>query len=90
MTATKHHDCFDVLFFFPLGRLIRRTLYSGALGATVLPICYPKQAVDITLTNYDNIKAFMKEQMTKFYQRRAENPFVKGGQTPVHETVSPE
>ena len=27
--------------------------------------------------------------MTKFNQRRAENPFVKKVQTPVHETVNP-
>ena len=31
----------------------------------------------------------MKKQMTKFNQRRAEKPFVKKVQTPVHETVNP-
>ena len=31
----------------------------------------------------------MKKQMTKFNQRRAENPFVKKVQTSVHETRNP-
>jgi len=43
--------------------------------------------VDITLTNNDRLKAFVKEQITKFNQGRAENPFVKEVQTSVHETV---
>ena len=73
--------------FFPLGRPIRRILHSGAIGTTALAICYPKQAVDITLTNYDRLKAFVKEQITKFNRRRAENPLVKEVQTSVHETV---
>ena len=73
-----------------LGRQIRRILYSGALGTTALAICHPKQAVDITLTNYDRLKAFVKKQTTNFKQKRAENPFVKEVQTPVHETVNPE
>ena len=81
---------FFFCFFFALGRPIRRILYSGALGTTALAICYPKQAVDITLTNYDKLKEFLKEQMTNFNQKRAANPLVKEVQTPVHETVNPE
>ena len=81
---------FTTPFFSPLGRPIRRILYSGAIGATALAICYPKQAVDITLTNYDRLKAFVKEQMTNLNRKRAERPFVKEVQTPLHEAANPE
>ncbi|XP_015772988.1 PREDICTED: uncharacterized protein LOC107351206 [Acropora digitifera] len=69
-------------------RPIRRIFYSGAIGTTALAICYPKQAVDITLTNYDRLKAFVKEQMTNLNQKRAEKPFVKEVQTPLHEATN--
>ena len=79
---------FTTPFFSPLGRPIRRIFYSGAIGTTALAICYPKQAVDITLTNYDRLKAFVKEQMTNLNQKRAEKPFVKEVQTPLHEATN--
>ncbi|XP_074607529.1 uncharacterized protein LOC141860350 [Acropora palmata] len=71
-------------------RPIRRIFYSGAVGTTAVAICYPKQAVDITLTNYDRLKAFVKEQITNLNQKRAEKPFVKEVQTPLHEAANPE
>ena len=57
------------------------------------------ETVDITLNDYDRLKAFVKEEATTFNQKRAENPFnqkrsensfIKEVQTPVHETVNSE
>ena len=77
--------------FFPSGQPIRRVLHSGTIGTTALAICFPKLRLYIlTHTNYDRLKAFVKQQTTNFNQKRAENPFVKEVQTPVHETVNSE
>ncbi|XP_068735032.1 MICOS complex subunit MIC27-like [Montipora capricornis] len=71
-------------------RPVRRILYSGVLGTTALAICYPKEAVDITLANYDRLKAFMKEQISNFNQKKAEQPVIEEAQSVVEETVIPE
>ena len=79
------------MHFFPSGQPIRRVLHSGTIGTTALAICFPKLRLYIlTHTNYDRLKAFVKEQTTNFNQKRAENPFVKEVQSPVHETVNSE
>ena len=87
--SSNHLQVFFLFFAF-LGRPVRRILYSGVLGTTALAICYPKQAVDITLANYDRLKAFMKEQISNFNQKKAEQPVIEEAQSVVEETVIPE
>ena len=70
-----------------VGRPIRRILYSAVLGTTAAAICYPKQAVEIALADYDRLKVFIKEQLNTFNQRRAEQPVIKELESPVRETV---
>ena len=72
--------------FFPLGRPIRRIFYSAVLGTTAAAICYPKQAVDIALANYDRLKVFVKEQQNKFNQKRAEQVALKELEKAVEQT----
>jgi len=67
-------------------RPFRRVLYSAVLGTTAAAICYPKQAVDITLANYDRLKVFIKEQQNTFNQKRAEQAASKELESPVQET----
>lgn len=73
-----------------LGRPIRRILYSAVLGTTAAAICYPKQAVEIALADYDRLKVFIKEQLNTFNQKRAEQPAIKELESPVKESVTSE
>lgn len=77
--------------FFPLGDGSEGFCFLVPWAPQLSPaICYLKLAVDVTLTNYNRLKAFVKEQMINFNQNRAENPLVKKVQTPIDETVDPE
>ncbi len=42
------------------------------MGTTAAAICYPKQAVDITQTNYQRLKVFVNEQRRKYNEKQAE------------------
>lgn len=42
------------------------------MGTTAAAICYPKQAVEITQTNYQRLKIFVNEQRNRYNQRQAE------------------
>ena len=42
------------------------------MGTTAAAICYPKQAVDITKTNYQRLKVFVNEQWSQYNQKQAE------------------
>ena len=79
---------FFVLLSF-LGRPIRRIFYAAVLGTTAAAICYPNQAVDITLAKYDRLKVFIKEQWHSFNQMRAEQAASKEVESSVEETESP-
>ena len=68
--------------FFPCRLTNRNDFVFWCLGTTSLAICFPEQAVDITLTNYNRLKVFMKEKRTNFSQKRAENPFAKAVHSP--------
>lgn len=61
----------DNSFYIP-GRPIRRIFFASILGTTAAAICYPKQAVDITQTNYQRLKVFVNEQRSKYNQKQAE------------------
>lgn len=56
------------------------------MGTTAAAICYPKQAVEITQTNYQRLKVFINEQRTKYNQRQAEKAAKEELKTPVAET----
>ena len=58
--------------FYILGRPIRRIFFASILGTTAAAICYPKQAVDITQTNYQRLKVFVNDQRSKYNQKQAE------------------
>ncbi|KAL9962062.1 hypothetical protein ACROYT_G031130 [Oculina patagonica] len=53
-------------------RPIRRIFFASVLGTTAAAICYPKQAVDITQTNYQRLKVFVNEQRRKYSEKQAE------------------
>ncbi|XP_020619309.1 uncharacterized protein LOC110057068 [Orbicella faveolata] len=53
-------------------RPIRRIFFASVLGTTAAAICYPKQAVDITQTNYQRLKVFVNEQRSNYNQKQAE------------------
>ena len=61
----------DHYFYIP-GRPVRRIFFASVLGTTAAAICYPKQAVDITQTNYQRLKVFVNEQRSKYNQKQAE------------------
>ena len=67
------------------GRPIRRIFFASVLGTTAAAICYPKQAVDITQTNYRRLKVFVKEQRSKYNQKQAEKAAKEELKTPVEE-----
>ncbi len=58
------------------------------MGTTAAAICYPKQAVDITQTNYQRLKVFVNEQRRKYNEKQAEKAAKEELKTPVEETQS--
>lgn len=56
------------------------------LGTTAAAICYPNQAVDIALANYDRLKVYTREQWHKFNQTRTEQAASKKLESPVEDT----
>lgn len=56
------------------------------LGTTAAAICYPNQAVDIALANYDRLKVYTREQWHKFNQTRTEQAASKELESPVEDT----
>ena len=56
------------------------------MGATAAAICYPKEAVLITQTNYHRLKTFAIEQWEKHNKRQAERAVKEELKTSVDET----
>ena len=73
-------------YCFVPGRPIRRIFFSSVLGATAAAICYPKEAVLITQTNYHRLKTFAIEQWEKHNKRQAERAVKEELKTSVDET----
>lgn len=73
-------------YYFVPGRPIRRIFFSSVLGATAAAICYPKEAVLITQTNYHRLKTFVIEQREKHSKRQAERAVKEELKTSVDET----
>lgn len=73
-------------YYFVPGRPIRRIFFSSVLGTTAAAICYPKEAVLITQTNYHRLKTFVIEQWEKHNKRQAERAVKEELKTSVDET----
>ena len=73
-------------YYFVPGRRIRRIFFSSVLGTTAAAICYPKEAVLITQTNYHRLKTFVIEQWEKHNKRQAERAVKEELKTSVDET----
>ena len=73
-------------YYFIPGRPIRRIFFSSVLGTTAAAICYPKEAVLITQTNYHRLKTFVIEQWEKHNKRQAERAVKEELKTSVDET----
>nr|XP_058973320.1 uncharacterized protein LOC131799637 [Pocillopora verrucosa] len=67
-------------------RPIRRIFFSSVLGTTAAAICYPKEAVLITQTNYHRLKTFVIEQWEEHNKRQAERAVKEELKTSVDET----
>lgn len=67
-------------------RPIRRIFFSSVLGTTAAAICYPKEAVLITQTNYHRLKTFVIEQWEKHNKQQAERAVKEELKTSVDET----
>ena len=73
-------------YYFVPGRPIRRIFFSSVLGTIAAAICYPKEAVLITQTNYHRLKSFVIEQWEKHNKRQAERAVKEELKTSVDET----
>ena len=73
-------------YYFVPGRPIRRIFFSSVLGTIAAAICYPKEAVLITQTNYHRLKTFVIEQWEEHNKRQAERAVKEELKTSVDET----
>ena len=73
-------------YYFVPARPIRRIFFSSVLGTTAAAICYPKEAVLITQTNYHRLKTFVIEQWENHNKRQAERAVKEELKTSVDET----
>ena len=70
------------------GRPFRRLFFAVGLGTVAASICYPKEAVDITLTRFKKLKDFVDEQRIKYNQSTSLAGSVKKPAEP--EVIKPE
>ena len=69
-TGQIHFSQQELIIVDSIGRPIRRTFFSFALGSSAAAICYPRQAVDMSLASYDRLKEFVKQQKIWFNQEK--------------------
>ena len=58
---------------FIIERPFRRVFFSAGLATIAASVCYPKAAVDLTLTNFEKVKGFVNEQRMKYNQPVSES-----------------
>ena len=58
----------NTLPHFP-GRPFRRVFFATGLGTIAASICYPREAVDLSLTSFEKLKNFVNEQREKYSQK---------------------